>query len=80
MKDEEEEKNLYSFFPSFRSFWKLVVMSAATHHYLNPLHIYWGLRALVVGKRRTMRLRRLYERIIFNRYLLLLQVYITHRS
>ena len=45
-------------------------MTAAIKHYLNPLHIYCRLRDLGLAKSPAAFLCRIYERAIFNRYLL----------
>ena len=45
-------------------------MPAAIKHYLNPLHVYCRLRDLGLAKNPAVFLCRIYERAIYNRYVL----------
>lgn len=45
-------------------------MGAKIKHYINPLHVYCRLRDLGLGKNMASFMCRVYERAIFNRYIL----------
>ncbi len=46
-------------------------MAQAFKHFMNPLHIYCRLRDLGLGKRPSAFLCRMYERMVFKKFMLM---------